>query len=1029
MAVSSEKQKYVPDRYELLEKIAEGMFGELFRAQDVETGDSLLIKIASRSASNDPDFRRYVYDRWADKEKLFQHPNIINVREVGEKESRYYLVVENPDGEKLTERLRDAPINPEQCIEILHQISEALRAAHRRGVVHGHLRPSDIYLTTGPNGTLTARVLFVDIETSFDNTAISLYGEAYGVPKYMAPEVIKGQSPSEQSDIFSLGIIAYELLTGDEPFKASHAMGYLFANCHAPFVPPHELEDLDVPPELSLVIGRCLERDTQRRYGTVQRLIDDLDRCLKIVRGGHVTVVPQGTDSAFAREYEITQLPPEKPDSRKRPGVSIWSVVSLVAASLALVITLLVNYPILRTDVGEVSENHVATSDNGAENVVQTAQVGEKGEQPEGENGKEQARQRRARARFERAVQNWQQRYSLSKNYELAIAEFRDIAAEYPNTEYAIQAQEMLARVYCEWGKELEEKGNYADAQYNYEKAISFDRKDGKYRELAESKLPEVMQKRVQYCYRRGLYEQALEVLDEAKERFPQAFEGSLYENSKSKILLEQGFILWKHEGKTEGAIENFHLILEQFPRTDAAEKVKEALPELRLDMARQDLNAGKLTAAREKLEQIKTAYVHTPFAEKAGYMEAEVLYKLYESAEEMDSDSRQKILEKLLGEYFSTKWGQLALRMKLDITREERTYNAAVARDQLKTASNQIEAMKYDDAIKTVTAILQHTSPDSQFSAEAAELLPKAIYYQGTHYYGIADKNRFEQKMLKLTEDFSHSKWGKRAAQTIDESKHTPKGMVYVPDMRFYMGMDETDLRVFLRDYYPDHVFDNTEEYNLVLEVDGYASLLPGQIVSTDAFYIDKTEVTNREYYEFVVQTGHEAPVIWPEGKYPEDTGQEPVRGLSLEDAMAYAEWRGKRLPSEREWEGAARGTSGRLFPWGNSFNEDYCRHMQKSGAGPVDVGSFPEGASPCGALDMIGNVWEWTNSYFKPYPGNEMMDRRAGYGEDYIVARGGSWAKHGLKSAPVLAAFRLPIKPDRPNPEIGFRCVKDVK
>lgn len=204
-----------------------------------------------------------------------------------------------------------------------------------------------------------------------------------------------------------------------------------------------------------------------------------------------------------------------------------------------------------------------------------------------------------------------------------------------------------------------------------------------------------------------------------------------------------------------------------------------------------------------------------------------------------------------------------------------------------------------------------------------------------------------------------------------------------------------------------------------------------PAHKVTVPAFYIDKTEVTNAQYKEFCTATGKTPPTdpFWEKG-YFEKRPNAPVLGVSFDDAKAFAEWAGKRLPTETEWEKAAswnEAAQSKLeFPWGASFETG------KSAFGlntPKDVGSFSSGASPSGALDMAGNVAEWVDAFFQPYPGNTTANPN--FGETNRIVRGGHF---GAKSNDLLKATkRIYVPPTIASGEdeeklfaaaIGFRC-----
>ena len=140
--------------------------------------------------------------------------------------------------------------------------------------------------------------------------------------------------------------------------------------------------------------------------------------------------------------------------------------------------------------------------------------------------------------------------------------------------------------------------------------------------------------------------------------------------------------------------------------------------------------------------------------------------------------------------------------------------------------------------------------------------------------------------------------------------------------------------------------------------------------------YWIAKTPATNAQYAAFVKATGYQAPQHWQNGKIPRGKEAHPVVYVLWDDAMAYCKWLAEAtgklytLPSEAEWEKAARGTDGRIYPWGNTFDKSKCNTGESGIGDTTPVGKFPQGASPYGVLDMVGNVWEWTRSQWKGYP-----------------------------------------------------------
>ena len=200
-----------------------------------------------------------------------------------------------------------------------------------------------------------------------------------------------------------------------------------------------------------------------------------------------------------------------------------------------------------------------------------------------------------------------------------------------------------------------------------------------------------------------------------------------------------------------------------------------------------------------------------------------------------------------------------------------------------------------------------------------------------------------------------------------------------------------------------------------------------PARAVSIKSFMMDKTEVTNAEYADFVVGAKYRAPSYWNNGKPPAGQEQWPVTNVALADAKAFADWRSKRdrqeyrLPTEEEWEYAARnGSQNNLYPWGNEWLEG---RANVDGNTLKPVGTYPEGASRAGVLDLIGNVWEWTSSKAATYPGNTLLDIPPGR----VIIRGGAFVEPSRGLEAISATRRSGVSPNDKQAAIGFRLVRD--
>jgi iron(II)-dependent oxidoreductase len=195
-----------------------------------------------------------------------------------------------------------------------------------------------------------------------------------------------------------------------------------------------------------------------------------------------------------------------------------------------------------------------------------------------------------------------------------------------------------------------------------------------------------------------------------------------------------------------------------------------------------------------------------------------------------------------------------------------------------------------------------------------------------------------------------------------------------------------------------------------------------PQHRVKLPAFWIDQYEATQKDYATFVAATGHRQPRVWSDGYGRRDS--HPVIDVSWGDADAYCRWAGKRLPTEAEWEKAARGEDGRIWPWGDEYHKGAAVLQDTARGQTAPVGSRPEDVSPYGVYDMAGNVMEWTASWYEAYPGSTLA--RLDFGQKYRVLKGGAWTTPPLPFS--RAANRHAIAPKWDHPHFGFRCAKDL-
>jgi len=261
-----------------------------------------------------------------------------------------------------------------------------------------------------------------------------------------------------------------------------------------------------------------------------------------------------------------------------------------------------------------------------------------------------------------------------------------------------------------------------------------------------------------------------------------------------------------------------------------------------------------------------------------------------------------------------------------------------------------------------------------------------------------------------------------KKNSGTFDPVKKNEKDgadMVFIPAGEFMMGSSQSEIDALVKQYNNDSFKDEGPQHKVKL----------------DGYYIYRTPVTVAQYMKFCNATGHAKPAA-PDFNSNWSKLDHPIANITCDDALAYCEWAGVKLPTEAQWEKAARGTDGRIYPWGNNFDRSKLwSSVGKDGdaGGTKSVGSFPSGASPFGVLDMEGNVCEFCREwYHKDFYSSQLATERnpenqpAIWNQEFRMLRGGAWYFRDPNF--FRSAGRSPVVPDVFDFSIGFRCVSEL-
>ena len=263
----------IAGRYELHELVGSGGMSNVFRAHDRLLERSVAIKVLHEQYSADEDYVER-FRREARSVAQLAHPNIVTVIDRGEEDGRQYIVFEYVEGENLKGLLSHGALPVDQALRYGLQIAGALDFAHKRGLVHRDVKPQNVLLTEEGEPKVTD----FGIARSVDVQSVTQSGTVLGTSDYIAPEQARGEQVDQRTDIYSLGVMLYELLTGEVPYSGDNFVAVAMQHLHDP-VPSVLDRRRDVPVRLDLAVQCAMAKDPADRFDSMEELIDELERC------------------------------------------------------------------------------------------------------------------------------------------------------------------------------------------------------------------------------------------------------------------------------------------------------------------------------------------------------------------------------------------------------------------------------------------------------------------------------------------------------------------------------------------------------------------------------------------------------------------------------------------------------------------------------------------------------------------------------------------------------------------------------
>ena len=311
------KKNVVANRYEVVQHIGQGGMADVFLAIDTILNRHVAIKILRSDQSTDA-ISILRFEREAQAATTLAHPNIVEIYDVGEYKNHHYIVMEYVAGKTLKKVIRDrAPLLNLEAVDTMKQLTSAVAEAHKRGIIHRDIKPQNVIVKS--DGSL--KILDFGIATAKGSAQLTQANNVMGSVHYLAPELAKGEPASPQSDIYALGIVFYEMLTGDVPFKADQAVQIALQHMREP-MPSVRKANPNVPQSVENIIIRATAKNPRLRYQSCDEMLKDLEKCM---------LPEHQNDKPLSLKDPIDKTPTKQEKEDRKVGMTRSTSLSRVA--------------------------------------------------------------------------------------------------------------------------------------------------------------------------------------------------------------------------------------------------------------------------------------------------------------------------------------------------------------------------------------------------------------------------------------------------------------------------------------------------------------------------------------------------------------------------------------------------------------------------------------------------------------------------------------------------------------------------
>jgi len=980
--------------YRLVRRLASGGLSAVFIAEDTRDGTQVALKVFKPEVNHNPELV-WLAERSLAVTRQLHHPNLIQILDGGVHDDRRYTVMEYiAGGRTLAQELAEGSLPLALGLNVLLQTLEAIDTIHAAGMAHRDIKPDNVLLLPAEAG-YRVKIIDLDFLGPIGHRRLARVREILGTPKYMAPEEIHRGYPHPRGDLFSLGVMTYEMFSGREPFKVEKEVGYLYANRFGTATPLRQIRP-DLPAEVTQFVHDLLARQPGERYDAHSALHD----CKALERayaeggaGGPVKLVAP-------------------------PRIRRWSKLklALLAAGILLPLALTLLWGLSREQPAALlwADATRTLSLPGPAPLTRPAPLPAwVPVQPPGATPSQPERE------WLIARLTGQGRLLGARTEAIALLTKISIDPQHP---YRDNARGVLAQ--------LQEQEYLRLRRSQPRRALVW------LRQAHQTATSDTLQQRLSREISR--FEQTLKqrrLADRAPEGFvlcpgspPVFISRKLVSNLAYLAYVQQrgapAPASWNGDGPRPGltglpaagiaadsAAGYAGWLGARLPRQTELQSVRDQLRRARPEWVlgkdgRVVLLAGADPA--EKSAGFRIALTAGRSLRKVPPARPKHKLQLRSSP----SRATVRVAGRIVGRtpltlpvYID---GLLVLRFELDTHLPAQTYLSLAGPTQ------RIKTPLY--AVSVLPAALRDYASKRESAYKLLALAPSKppLLAQNLEFL-VLEAHPNDWRVLNTLRDRLRTQKRPALIARIDRTLVGLDRRIDLLRTQRYTGkltnIDRLLSRVGYGSRYRMAAIRAGQFYSGAENPQRHEQRLKKRLSA--AYWIDRYEVTNQQYGRFIRATGHSAPSHFVSGKPPAATRDHPVTHVSLTDARLYARWIGKRLPTEHEWEKAARGELYRRYPWGKDFWDRQANSKISRIGKTRPVGSHPGGKSVYGLHDLAGNVWELTETSWSTR-----------WVVKLYVLKGGSY-RSGRSACRVGA--RQPLKPTASAIDVGFRCAAD--